>query len=68
MSLTMIILMINNYDDDNSKRLSYQVRIPIMVYTDADTGVGVVKIRTLSKQVTMITIMMMTIQIDCRTR
>ena len=35
--------MVGLNDDDNSKRLSYQMRIPILVYTDADTGVGVVK-------------------------
>ena len=37
-----------DHDDDNSKRLSHQVKIPILVYTDADTGVGMVKIRRLS--------------------
>ena len=64
----MVGLSDADHDEDNSKRLSYQVRTPILVYTDADTGVGVVKIRRLSNQVTMITITMMTIQIYCQTR
>ena len=40
--------MVGLNDDDNSKRLSYLVRVPLLVYTDADTGVAMIKIRRLS--------------------
>ena len=35
--------MVGLNDDDNSKRLSYLVRVPLLVYTDADTGVAMIK-------------------------